>query len=84
MLLPRACPGCQDSAPLAVTASGGTFYLGWICARCLAVDAKDGLLDIIGVHATSEDAEMDLLTENTGHRSNGGPRSACSSVAEHR
>jgi hypothetical protein len=63
MLLPRACPGCQDSAPLAVTASGGTFYLGWICARCLAVDAKDGLLDIIGVHATSEDAEMDLLTE---------------------
>ncbi len=63
MLLPRACSDCGDSVPLAVTASDGTFYLGWTCARCLAAVADDGLLDIIGVHATREDAEMDLLAE---------------------
>lgn len=60
----RACPACQDSVPLAVTvASNSTFYLGWICARCLAADAEDGLIDVIGVHPTYEDACMDLLSE---------------------
>lgn len=61
----RSCPACQDSVPLAVTAaaSSSTFYLGWICARCLAADAENGLLDIIGVHRTWEDAYVDLLTE---------------------
>ncbi len=60
----RTCPACQDSVPLAVTvASISTFYLGWICARCLAADAEDGLLDVIGVHHTWEDAYQDLLSE---------------------
>jgi len=63
-LLRRACPSCQDSVPLViVAASSSTFYLGWICARCLAADAEDGLLDVIGVHPSREDAEMDLLSE---------------------
>jgi hypothetical protein len=59
-LLPRICPGCQDVVPLAVTCSGGTFYLGWICSRCLADDGE-GVLDVVGVYATCEDAEWDLL-----------------------
>lgn len=60
----RPCPACRASVPLAVTAtSTSTFYLGWICARCLAADTEDGLLDVIGVHRTWEDAYVDLLTE---------------------
>jgi hypothetical protein len=60
----RTCPACQDSVPLAVTATcTSTFYLGWICARCLAADAEDSLLDVIGVHRTWEDAVADLLSE---------------------
>lgn len=54
--------GCQDIVPLAVTVSADTFYLGWICPRCLA-DDNDGSLDILGVYATLEDAECGLLTE---------------------
>jgi hypothetical protein len=49
--------------PLAVTASSSTFYLGWICARCLTADAADGLVDVVGVHATREDAYLGLLSE---------------------
>lgn len=52
--------------PLAVAAAASsaiTVYLGWVCSRCLAVDAKDGLLDVISVHLTREDAEMELLSE---------------------
>ena len=48
---------------LAVIASAGTFYLGWTCRRCLAADTESGLLDVLGVYATREDAEWDLLTE---------------------
>jgi hypothetical protein len=60
----RTCPVCQHSVSLAVTpACTSTFYLGWICARCLAADAEHGLLDVIGVHPTYEDAYMDLLSE---------------------
>lgn len=62
-LLRRTCPSCQDSVSLAVTASSSTFYLGWICAWCLVADAADGLLDVIGVHPTREDAYLDLLSE---------------------
>jgi hypothetical protein len=62
-LLPRICPGCQDIVPLAITASAGTFYLGWICPRCLVADIEDPLVDVLGVHATREDAEWNLLTE---------------------
>ena len=47
--------------PLAVIASSGVFYLGWICVRCLADDVEDGLIDVLGVYATCEDAEWDLL-----------------------
>lgn len=49
--------------PLAVTASADTIYLGWICPRCLAADADAGLIDVLGVYATREDAEWDLLAE---------------------
>ena len=49
--------------PLAVTASNGTFYLGWICSRCLAADVEDGLIDVLGLYATREDAEWELLNE---------------------
>ena len=62
MLPHRTCPGCQDSVSLAVSAASSTFYLGWICARCLAADAEDGLLDIIGVYRTRGDADFDLLS----------------------
>jgi hypothetical protein len=62
-LLPRVCPGCQDVVPLAVTASAGTFYLGWICPRCLAADSDGSLLDVLTVYATRKDAEQDLLSE---------------------
>ena len=63
VLLPRICPGCQDVVPLAVTLSAGTFYLGWICPRCLGADTPDTLLDVLGVYAACEDAEWDLLCE---------------------
>ncbi len=60
----RPCPACRASVPLAVTAtSTSTFYLGWICALCLAADAEDGLLDVISLHPTREAAELDLLHE---------------------
>ncbi len=60
----KTCPACQDSVPLAVTVgSTSTFYLGWICARCLAADTEDGLLDVISVHRTWEEVYVDLLTE---------------------
>jgi hypothetical protein len=62
-LLPRICAGCQDVVPLAVTASVGTFYLGWICPRCVATDTEGSLLDVLGVYATPEDADQDLLSE---------------------
>jgi len=62
MLPHRTCPGCQDSVPLAVSAATSTFYLGWICARCLAADAEEGLLDVIGVYPTRGDADFDLLS----------------------
>jgi hypothetical protein len=61
--LARVCGGCQDFVSLAVTASAGTFYLGWICPRCLVGDAEDGLIDVLGVYATREDAEWELLSE---------------------
>jgi hypothetical protein len=48
---------------LAVTASRGAFYLGWICTRCLAADVEDGPLDVLGVYAIREDAEWELLIE---------------------
>jgi hypothetical protein len=38
-----------------------TFYLGWICRRCLTAAC---LLDILAVYATREDAESDLLSED--------------------
>ena len=60
-LLPRV--GCQDVVPLAVTASAGTFYPGWICPRCLAADSDGALLDVLTVYATRKDAEQDLLSE---------------------
>jgi hypothetical protein len=63
VLLARVCGGCQDIIPLAVTPSGDTFYLGWICPRCLIADVEDGLLDVLGVYATREDAEWELLIE---------------------
>jgi hypothetical protein len=53
----------QDLAPLAVTGLRRHFYPGWICRRCLATDSEDGLLDVLGVYATHEDAEWDVLTE---------------------
>jgi hypothetical protein len=68
-LRPRSWQGCSGSTtrphvvPLAVTASAGTFYLGWICPRCLAADTEGSLLDVLGVYATPEDAEQDLLSE---------------------
>jgi hypothetical protein len=49
--------------PLAVTRSNGAFYLGWICPRCLAADVEDGLLDVVGVYTTHEDAEWGFLSE---------------------
>jgi hypothetical protein len=49
--------------PLAVTASNGAFYLGWVCPRCLVADVEDGLLDVLGIYATREDAEWELLVE---------------------
>ncbi len=49
--------------PLAITASAGTFYLGWICPRCLAADTEGSLLDVLGVYATREDADWNLLSE---------------------
>lgn len=59
---PRACPGCGDSVPLAVTASDGTFYLGgpaigvWRLSPTTASSTSS-------VPTPSEDAEMDLLAE---------------------
>lgn len=63
MLPHKTCLGCWDSVPLAVSAAASTFYLGWICARCLAADADDGLLDVISVHRMQEEAQMDCLSE---------------------
>jgi hypothetical protein len=57
------CADCQGVVPLAVTASASAFYLGWICPRCLAADAEGGLLDVLGVYATREDAKWSLLIE---------------------
>ncbi len=61
-LLPRVCPGCRDAVAFAVTGSADSFYLGWICSRCLAADV-DGILDVVGVYARREDADWDLLTK---------------------
>jgi len=61
-MLARVCR-CEDIVPLAVTASDGTFYLGWICSRCLAADLEDGLTDVLGFYATRKDAEWELLIE---------------------
>ena len=65
-----SCPGplarvcrCHDVVPLAVTASNGAFHLGWICIRCLADDVVDGLLDVLSIYASHEDAEGNLLVE---------------------
>ena len=60
----RICPGCQGPVPLEVAASAGTFYLGWICLRCLVEDADDLLLDVIDIYRTREEAEWDLLSEH--------------------
>lgn len=63
VLLPRTCAGCRDVVPFAVSASADAYYVGWICPRCLDDDDNEGVLDVVGVHATLEDAEWDFLTE---------------------
>ena len=51
--------------PLEVAASAGTFYLSWICLRCLVEDADDLLLlDVIDLYRAREEAEWDLLSEH--------------------
>jgi hypothetical protein len=55
-----------------------TFYLGWICLRCLVEDADDLLLDVIDIYRTREEAEWDLLSEHASLESPGpGLRRCC-------
>jgi hypothetical protein len=62
LTVPRICGTCQGVVALAVTFCASSFYLGWICSRCLVAE-QEGLLDVVGVYTTRQDAECDLLTE---------------------